>query len=145
MQKHLGWMEFQSSFTRFFNGHLKELMLNVYKECFWLKRIFQSGRNGITSLIPKKGKDLRKLGSWRPTILLCVDYKSISKIIANHVKTVLGRIIDKDQSGFLSGPSLAENIRKVIDTIRYVDQKKLNFLLLQIDFRRLSTRLTTRV
>ena len=98
------------------------------------KRVFPSGRRGLISLIPKKNRDLRKIAQWRPIILLCADYKLLAKIIANRQKEQFEGIINKYQAGFLKARNISDNIRKVIDTVRYADQKKLNALLLSIDF-----------
>ena len=111
-------------------------MLDVFKECYVLKRIFSSGRCGTIVLIPKKNRDLRMVKNWRPIILLCADYKILAKVIANHFKVSLNAIIHYDQSGFLKGRSISDNIRKVIDTVRICDRKKLNAILISLDFKK---------
>ena len=123
-----------ADFYKVFYGRLKELLTDVFRECLKVKRIFTTGRTGIISLIPKKGKDLRWVKNWRPIILLCVDYKILSKIVANRIKNHLDRLVGREQTAFLKGRNITENIRKVIDTVHYCNQKQLNGLLLAIDF-----------
>ena len=105
---------------KIFYLRLKFFMLDALNECFEVKRIFRSGREGIISLIPKKGRDRRFLKNWRLIILLCVDYKLISKIISNRIRIVLDKIIHQDQSGFIPGRNISDNIRQVIDGINLI-------------------------
>ena len=123
-----------ADFYKVFFKKLKNLMLDVFKECYVLKRIFSSGRRGTIALIPKINRDLRMVKNWRPIILLCADYKILAKVIANHFEVSLNAIIHYNQSGFLKGRSILDNIRKVIDTVRICDRKKLNAILISLDF-----------
>ena len=59
-------------------------------------------------MIPKKDKALNELKNWRPLTLLSCDYKIASK--ASRLKFELSDLIDHDQTGFLKGRSIAENI-----------------------------------
>lgn len=45
------------------------------------KRLHQSARYGILSLIPKKERDTRIIGNWRPIMLLNIDYKTLAKLL----------------------------------------------------------------
>ena len=47
-----------------------------------------------------------------------------SGCIANIIKTVLDILIDKDQSGFIKGRYIEENIRIVYDILKYTDMIK---------------------
>ena len=105
-----------------------------------LNRSYQKGklaitqRKGIISLIPKKDKALNKLKNWRPITLLNCDYKIASKAIASRLKFVLSYLIDHDQTGFLKGRSIAENICLINNVISYTHLKDIPGLLLFIDF-----------
>ena len=123
-----------ADFYKVFFPKLKCLLLDAFKESLALQRIYPSGRRGIISLSPKRNRDPRRIKSWRPIILLCADYKLLAKIIANRMKMQLEMIIHRDQTGFLYGRNLSDNLRKVIDTVRIADQRKLNKLLISIDF-----------
>ena len=69
-----------------------------------------SARQSLISLIPKKDKDRNYLQNWQPITLLNVDSKIISKAIANRLKLVLDDIIDPDQTGFVTGKDISENL-----------------------------------
>ncbi len=62
-------------------------------------------KRGIIILLPKKGK----------YSLLNTGYKIIAKILAMQLQLVLPNIINDDQSGYLKGPYLGQNVRILED------------------------------
>jgi len=78
-----------------------------------------SQRNGIITLIPKKDKNPLEIKNYRPISLLTVDYKILAKTLANRLKLCLNNLIDSDQSGFLKGRNIGNNIRLLIDIIQF--------------------------
>ena len=83
-------------------------------------------------MIPKKDKALNELKNWRPLTLLSCEYKIASK--ASRLKFELSDLIDHDQTGFLKGRSIAENICLINNVISYTHLKDIPGLLLFIDF-----------
>ena len=63
-----------------------------------------------------------------------VIYKLASSVIANRLKTVLNRIINEDQKGFISGRFIGENIRLIYDILFETKEQNIPGLLLSIDF-----------
>ena len=47
---------------------------------------------------------------------------------------MLNDIIEEDQFGFMKGRNIADNIRRTLDAIKLAEKKKVNALLIQIDF-----------
>lgn len=78
-----------------------------------------SQRQGIISLIPKKNKDALLLKNWRPISLLNTDYKLATKCIAKRLEKVLPYLIDGDQTGYIKGRFIGENIRLISDIIEH--------------------------
>ena len=74
------------------------------------------------------------LKNWRPLTLLDTVYKLASGTIANRIKKVLDSIINKDQTGFIKGRSIVENIGIIYDMMKFTDEKNIPGLLLLIDF-----------
>ena len=72
--------------------------------------------------------------NWRPISLLCTDYKIISSVMANRMKTALNDIIGPDQKGFLKERYIEENTRLVYDLIQYCKAKNKVGILLLVDF-----------
>ena len=93
-------------------------------------------RRSILKLIPKKDAELYFIKNWRPLSLVNTDYKIAEKAIANRTKLVLLRpnIINNDQTGFLKGRFIGENVRLIDSVVRYAAGKNIPGLLLFIDF-----------
>ena len=80
----------------------------------------------------KKG-DTHYLKSWRPISLLCVDYKILTKILANRLKCILPDIISTEQTCSIPNRTIFDNLFLIRDIISYTKQKNNHFYLLQID------------
>ena len=77
-----------------------------------------SQRRGVISLLPKEDANLLKLANWRPITLL------LSKVIATRFETVLDLLISLDQTGFLKGRYIGQNIRLVNDVVEQTKKTK---------------------
>ncbi|KAL3675966.1 hypothetical protein R1sor_025914 [Riccia sorocarpa] len=77
---------------------------------FWDKKklIGKDGR-GVIKLIPKNERK-HLLQNWRPITLLTMTYKIVAKIIAIRLKDMLPGIIDTQQTGFVAGRNIIDNI-----------------------------------
>jgi len=98
-----------AEFYKHFWGLLGEDFYEVVQECDKNKILPVSCRRAVISLLPKKG-DLGFLKNWRPVSLLCLDYKMISKSIANRLKNVLDLLINKDQTYCIPNRSMMDNL-----------------------------------
>ena len=96
----------------------------------------RSARWGIISLVEKTGKDPLLLNNWRPLSFLNVDYKIFAKLLANHFQTVLTKWIHEDQTGFIRGRSINQNLLELINMIKYSEHENLDCLLVSFDFRK---------
>jgi len=76
-----------------------------------------SQRKGVITLIPKEDSFLLELENWRPITLLNVDFKIAAKAIAKRIEPVLRKLIHPDQTGFVKGRYIRENIRLISDVI----------------------------
>uniref|UniRef100_A0A669EBX3 Reverse transcriptase domain-containing protein n=1 Tax=Oreochromis niloticus TaxID=8128 RepID=A0A669EBX3_ORENI len=76
-------------------------------------------KQGVITLIPKPGKDPTLLDNLRPITLLNNDYKLLTHIFANRLKSGITQIISDTQSGFIKGRSIHNNIRLILDLIDY--------------------------
>ena len=89
-------------------------------------------RRGILRLLFKKDDPL-ELKNWRPISLLNTDYKICTKVLANRLRKVLPRIINKDQTCGIPDRSIYENLFLLRDTIDYVQHKHLSAAIISLD------------
>ena len=82
-------------------------------------------RQGIITLVPKENKSRQKITSYRPICLLNTVYKIASASIAHRIKTVIDKLISRDQSGFISGSYIGDYTRIVYDLMQIVDEKNI--------------------
>ena len=83
-------------------------------------------------MIPKKG-EINYLKYCRPISLLCVDYKILTKILANRLKYILPDTISTEQNCSILNRTIFDNLFLITDIITYTKQKNNHFYLLQID------------
>ena len=66
--------------------------------------------------------------------MLNTVYKIASGVIANRIKKVLPTLINNDQTGFIAGRYIGENIRLLFDIMEYAEENDIPGLFLLIDF-----------
>ena len=133
-----GWT---AEFYKFFWKYLKDPLLKVIQEDIKTGKIHVTSRQGVITLLPKK-RDLLLVKHWRPICLLCIDYKLYSKILANRMKTVMESLISPNQTGFMKGRTIGDNVRKAADIMEYTVRKNLAAVLISIDFEKAFDRVT---
>ena len=102
-----------------------------FNESFAKGTMSPSQRQAVITLTEKKDQDRCDLKNWRPISLLNIDAKIASKVIAERI---LPGLIHHNQSGYIPGRNISENIRSILDIMDYTKVKKLPGLLLFIDF-----------
>ncbi len=125
---------FTVEFYQFFWQHIKGLVLDSLNYGYQNGELSVDQKRGIITLIPKKGKIRTLLKNWRPISLLNTDYKLLTKCLAIRLHEVLPHIIDFDQTGFIKGRYIGENIRTVADIIEYTSLKHEPGIILLLDF-----------
>ena len=95
-----------------------------------------SQRRGIISLIPKKGKDKTILENLRPISLLNVDYKILTKVVANRIEKTKPILINPDQTGYVKSRYIGENVRLINDVINYSDMLNQKGIAIFLDFKK---------
>ena len=100
-------------FYKVFWNDLADILINALNYSYETGKLSVSQRRGIVKLIPKKDAELNLVKNWRPLTLLNYDYKIATKAIASRIKTVLPKFISGDQTGFIKGRFIGENIRLI--------------------------------
>ena len=75
-----------------------------------------------------------KLKNWRPISLLNQDYKILAKLIAERIKLCLPYLINEDQSGFIKGRYIGQNVTNIIDILHFAEENNIAALLMSIDY-----------
>lgn len=134
MIKVLDRMVSLASFIKKFWKDLGSFITRAINNSYELLNFSETNKLGIITCIPKEGKPKQYLKNWRPISLLNVVYKLASGCIAERLKKVLDKLISSDQTGFLKGRFIGENIRLVYDLMNYTEQNQIPGLLMLIDF-----------
>jgi len=88
---------------------------------------------GVIALVHKKGNRL-DIGNYRPISLLNVDYKILTKVLANRVKKVIGGLVQPTQSYSVPGRDIADTIATVRDVIEYMKRDRKGGIVIGIDW-----------
>ena len=123
-----------AEFYKVFWNDIADFFLKSINQAYHAGQLSVTQRRGIIKLIPKKDAEPYLIKNWRPISLLNCDYKIAAKAIANRFKHVLPDLIDNDQTGFLKGRFIGENIRLVDGVIKHAAAKNIPGLLLFLDF-----------
>ena len=104
---------FTKEFYEIFFFLMSDHLLGSYKVAFGKGKMSTSQRRGIVSLIPKDESYLVQLTNWCPIThtLLNVDYKILARAIAKTIKLELSKLIHSDQTGFVKGRFIGQNLR----------------------------------
>ena len=113
---------FTSEFLKFFWKELKVFVIGSLNYGYSLGSLYVTQKQGIITSLPKGDKSRHFLKNWRPISLLNTVYKIGSGVIANRIKKVLPTLINNDQTGFIAGKYIGENIRLLFDIMEYAEK-----------------------
>lgn len=123
-----------TEFYKVFWIHLKNIYCRVVRFVLDRGLIHETARMGLITLLAKKDQDLRYLKNWHPLTLLNVDYKIISRAIAERLKSQADFLISRDQTGFLKGRNIAESLRTILDVVQIANHRSLDMILVSMDW-----------
>jgi hypothetical protein len=83
-----------------------------------------SHKTSYLKLIPKAGKDPKRLTNWRPITLSNCDHKIITKAYTNRMSEKVTKVIKERQTAYLKGRLINDNLRSIIATIRITNQEE---------------------
>lgn len=88
---------------------LQKVFVNAEKEVI----LPDSMREALIVVIPKPGKDPSECESYRPISLINTDVKILAKILAGRLQSVILKLINSDQTGFIPGRCTHMNLRRL--------------------------------
>ena len=121
-------------FYKVFWNKISDWLLNTINYAYTEGKLSISQRRGIIKHITKKDAEPYFVKNWRPITLLNSDYKIAAKAIANRLQNVLPKLINSDQTGFLKGRFICENIRLIDGLINHTAARNIPGLLMFLDF-----------
>ncbi|KAI3368387.1 hypothetical protein L3Q82_008090 [Scortum barcoo] len=80
----------------------------------------------------KKG-NLQDIKNWRPVSLLCVDYKLLSKALANRLREAMEQVIHRDQTYCVPGRSMVDNVYLIRDVLEVSSSLGIDTGLISLD------------
>jgi hypothetical protein len=125
---------FPAEFFKFFWKKLGVFVVRALNNSFEDRELSTTQREGIITCIPKGNKPKEFIKNWRPISLLNVVYKIGSSCVANRLKAFLPALISEDQTGFIKGRYMGDNIRLIYDLMQYLEDKNQPGMLLSLDF-----------
>lgn len=85
------------------------------------------------TVISKKDKDPELPSSYKPTSLLGVEMKILSKVLTNRLERVVSDIVSTDQTGFIKGRLSSNNTRRLINIINHINHHKIHGAIVSMD------------
>ena len=122
-------------FYKVFSSDISDHLLNALNFAYYKGQLSVSQKRGLIKLIPKKDAEPYYVKNWWLKTLLNCDYK-IVKAIANRLKNVIPKIINNNQTGFLKGKFIGENIRLIDGRINHTESNNIPGLLLFLEFKK---------
>ena len=110
------------------------ILVEAWNQTISTGNLCPSHKVSFLRLIPKVGKDLKKLTNWRPITLSNCDHKLITKTYANRLSNVVAQEIKERQTAYLKGRLINDNVRAIIATIELTNaEEDLDGLLVSLD------------
>lgn len=116
-----------------FREVLAPYLLKVYNRAMEDGALPPTMNEAIITLIPKKGRDPEKVGSYRPISLLNTDQKILTKILARRLSIHMGKMVHPDQTGFIPKRNLFYNLRRLFNIIHSFKDPKEDLVVLSLD------------
>lgn len=116
-----------------FSEVLAPYLLKVYNRAMEDAVLPPTMNEAIITLIPKKGRDLEKVGSYRPISLLNTDQKILTKTLARRLSVYMVKLVHLDQTGFIPKRNSFHNLRRLFNIIHSPRDPKEDLVILSLD------------
>ena len=127
---------FTVEFYMFFFDLLGHDLVASFNAAYDANELTISQRRSVITLIPKEDGSLLELSNWGPVTLLNVDCKIATKAIARRIEPLLPNLVHTDQTSFIKGRYIGENIRLIIDIMEHTKSESIPGILVSLDFRK---------
>jgi hypothetical protein len=121
--------EFYDKFFYLFGNDFVSVINRAYTD----GALSESQRTGYITLLCKNPACPENLSNWRPISLLNVDYKIISKSLANRLRKVLPAVVNIDQTCSVPGRSIMDNLHLLRNVVDYCEYKQSRCAIISFD------------
>ncbi|KAL2610753.1 hypothetical protein R1flu_022445 [Riccia fluitans] len=101
---------------------------------FWSTGVLSSYLAGGSHQAYPERENKARLSDWRPITLLNTCYKILAKLLTSHLQRILPSIISPQQTGFILGRNMLDNILSFWLTNDNLIQQRRSGLFLKLDF-----------
>ena len=109
-------------------------LLDSWNYSLQVGKLPPSHKISFLKLIPKQGKDSKLLTNWRPITLSNCDHKMFTKLYANRITERIVESLGENQTAYLKGRLINDNIRSLIANIKIVNsEENLDSLIISLD------------
>ena len=105
------------SYLKYFWKEFGQILALAWEQSIRTGELPPSHKQSYLKLIPKAGKDLTKIGNWRPITLSNTDHKLVTKAYSKRVTNAVKSKISEEQTAYIEGRLINDNIRAMIRTI----------------------------
>ena len=114
---------------------VKDILIHGYEESYDDEELSETQKKSVMSLLYKKlSRELFK--NYRPLTLSNTDYKIIAFVLSKRLQSVIKKIISIEQTSYIKGRFIGENVRTLLDIIEYCDKMDDPGILLFLDFQK---------
>ena len=96
---------------------VKELLCVSIQQSFIAGELTTSQKQAFIKLIEKKDRDKTFIKNWRLILLLNVDMKLISKVLASRLTSVISSIVNENQVAYVNNRFISEKGRLISDIL----------------------------
>ena len=122
------------SYIRFLWSTFGPLLLNSWLYSLRTGNLAPSHKLSFLRLIPKAGKDPKKLTNWRPITLSNCDHKLITKLYSIRLSAAAGKLIKDRQTAYIKGRLINDNLRTLLAAIEVANEETdIDGLLISLD------------
>jgi len=127
-------------FFQEFKKEVAPMLLHAFSAMFRVSTTSAHINKGLITLIPKS-RDRARLNNWRPITLLGSLYKVLAKTLARRIQTDLTEIIRPNQTGFVEGRSILDNVFMAQESLGWAEESNQDLVLLLLNFEKAFNRI----
>lgn len=124
---------FSNEFYKTFVDIVSPILERVFSYALVKGELPSTWKEAIISVLLKERKDPTLCASYRPIALLNTDCKILTSILAKRVGTIITDLIHPDQTGFISGRYLPDNIRRLLNIMEQSKKRQHPCMVLAVD------------